>query len=1042
MTSRRHTRTWAVVLCTAWSTALAFPNTVHAAPPDKGALDHFEKKVRPLLVNRCLKCHSGARPKGKLRLDSADALRRGGESGAAVVPGKPEQSLLIKAVRYSGELHMPPDRKLSAQEVNDLVTWVKSGAVWPGGKMKPPAEPPPIKATALAPNAASLRKHLQAWYRADTLPLTDGKPVVVWPDSSGKGRDLSVTAGVRTGGVGKAATFLAHSTVNRRPAVRFGPDTGLATSPHTPVDIRGNAALTIVLVLNLQPNTDRHPFDGIIGLGNPANPGRDPGKPLAALVQITRTHHDSELQLAGGWNHDATLGKGSFNPLYNRTVLLSVVKNPGPMQTSTRFFIDGLSSEASVLKRKVTGRDTVPDIRHRSDIGLYLGKALGWCGSIRGDIAEVVVFNKALSDAERSGVEYHLADRYALVLPDMLRHSRARFTAEQKAFWAFRPVKQPSPPAVKDADWPTSPIDRFILAKLEAKYLKPAPPADRRTLIRRVTFDLTGLPPTPAETDAFLADTSPGAFARVVDRLLASPHYGERWGRHWLDVARYAETTANDANAVMRYAWRYRDYVVDAFNRDTPYDRFLTEQLAGDLLPDTSDVDDKNRRFIATGFLMVGPKALAETDKEQTQLDIADEQIDVTGRAFLGLTLSCARCHDHKFDPIPAVDYYALAGIFRGTSMFQDFVPNASMWPEYALPQGPGRKPLVVMAPREGVPVNLKLHVRGNRFNLGHTVPRRFPQILAGEGSAPLATSQSGRLELARWIASPKNPLTARVLVNRLWQHHFGTGLVSTSDNFGSRGDRPSHPELLDYLAARFVRGGWSVKAMHRLMLLSSAYRMACLPNPAAAKADPGNRLLWRMPRRRLEAEAIRDAMLAVSGRLDRTLGGDRPSDYLWARAEVLGGTKIRPNQMKADDPYYTTSTRRSLYLPVVRNMLPDVLALFDAADPNGVSAVRNETTVPAQTLFLLNNPFVRAQALHFARALGAEKKDADRVRAAYRRSLGRLPSEEEVEEALEFLADYTAEARRRKRGGDVRLAGWQSFCQVLLCSNEFLYVD
>jgi hypothetical protein len=1029
------------VLGVVWA-ALALPGALRAAPPDRAALDHFEKKVRPLLIARCLKCHRGARPKGKLRLDSADSLRRGGESGAVVVPGKPEKSLLITAVRYSDEVRMPPDRKLSAQEILALVTWVKTGAVWPGGNLKPLPESSPIAPTAIAPNAASLRKHLQAWYRADTLPLADGKPVVVWPDSSGKGRDLTVTAGVRTGGVGKAGTFVAHSTVLRRPAVRFGPETGLATSPHTPVDIRGNAALTIVLVLNLQPNTDRHPFDGVLGIGNPANPGRDPGKPLAALIQINRTP-DAELRLAGGWNHDATLGKGSFKPLYNRTLLLTVVKKPGPMRTSTRFFIDGQSSEVSVLKRKVAGRDTVPDIQHRSDIGLYLGKALSWCGSIRGYIAEVVVFNKALTDNERAGLEQHLADRYALLLPETLRRSKARFTAEQKAFWAFGPVKKHAPPAVKDPGWATSPLDRFILARLEAKGLKPAPPADRRTLLRRVTLDLTGLPPTPAEMDAFLADRSPSAFAKVVDRLLASPHYGERWGRHWLDVVRYAETTANDANAVMRYAWRYRDYVVDAFNRDLPFDRFTIEQLAGDLLPHPSDIGEKNRRIIATGFLMVGPKALAETDKEQTQLDIADEQIDVTGRAFLGLTLGCARCHDHKFDPVPSADYYALAGIFRGTRMFLDFAPNASMWQEYPLSQGPGRKPLMVMAPRDGGAVNLRLHVRGNRFNLGYTVPRRFPQILAGEGSAPLVTPRSGRLELARWIADAKNPLTTRVMVNRLWQHHFGSGLVGTADNFGSRGDRPSHPELLDWLATRFVESGWSAKAMHRLMLLSSTYQMACLPNSAGAKVDPDNRLLWRMPRRRLEAEAIRDAMLAVSGRLDCTVGGGESSEYLWSKAEKLGGKiKIRPNQMKADDPYYTNSTRRSLYLPVVRNMLPDVLALFDAADPNGVSAVRNETTVPAQTLFLLNNPFVRAQALAFARSLSAEKMASERVRSAYRKALGRPPSQEETDDALEFVADYAAEASRRKRAGDVRLAAWQSFCQVLLCSNEFLYVD
>jgi hypothetical protein len=734
------------------------------AGPDTAASDHFEKKVRPLLVARCLKCHGGEKTKGGLRLDSADGLRRGGSSGAVVVPGKPDESLLIQAVRHAGDLHMPPDGKLSPQQVNDLRTWVQAGAVWPSG------------------------------------------------------------------------------------------------------------------------------------------------------------------------------------------------------------------------------------------------------------------------------------DRLAAVPP-----SRGAFTASQKAFWAFQPVRLPAIPAVQNRGWLKSPIDAFILAPLEARGLQPSPLADRRTLLRRATFDLTGLPPTPADMEAFLGDTSPGSFARVVDRLLASPHYGERWGRHWLDVARYAETTANDANAVMRYAWRYRDYVVAAFNRDLPYDQFVIEQLAGDLLPQTADRGENARRVIATGFLMVGPKALAETDKEQTRLDIADEQIDVTGRAFLGLTLGCARCHDHKFDPIPTVDYYALAGIFRGTNMFQDLQPNASMWQEYALPAAAGEKPVVVMAPKDGAAVNLPLHVRGDRFNLGPTVPRHFPQIVAGEKAPPLTTPQSGRLELARWIASPANPLTARVMVNRLWQHHFGTGLVATADNFGSRGERPSHPELLDYLAARFDQDGWSVKAVHRLLLLSSTYQMAYTSNPEAARVDSGNRLLWRMPRRRLEAEAIRDAMLSVSGRLDPTVGGGESSEYLYSKAEPLGGTmKIRPNRMTADDPYYTNSSRRSLYLPVVRNMLPDVLALFDAADPNGVTAVRNETTVASQTLFLLNNPFVRTQALDFARSLCARPMtDSERTCAAYLRAFGRPPSQEEVEEALTFLGDYTATARRSKPSeADARLAAWQRLCQALLCSNEFLYVD
>jgi hypothetical protein len=449
------------------------------------------------------------------------------------------------------------------------------------------------------------------------------------------------------------------------------------------------------------------------------------------------------------------------------------------------------------------------------------------------------------------------------------------------------------------------------------------------------------------------------------------------------------------------------------------------------------------RQTIATGFLMVGPKALAETDKEQTRMDIVDEQLDVTGRAFLGLTVGCARCHDHKFDPIPTVDYYSLAGIFRGIDPLMDENRNATMWQEVPLRLVPGGQPEPVMAPKESRAVTLRVHRRGTRFTLGAPAPRRFPQILAGAGK-PLDTPHSGRLELAHWIAGKDNPLTARVMVNRLWQLHFGTGLVATSDNFGARGARPSHPELLDWLAARFVESGWSVKAVHRLILLSSTYQQASGPNEQAARVDPGDRLLGRFPRRRLEAEALRDALLAVAGNLDRTAGGPEAAEALWKRAEILDGKRgFAPNRMQTDDPYYNTP-RRSVYLPVVRNGLPDVLALFDAADPNGVSATRNDTTVPAQALFMLNNPFVRSQAAHFARSLlqGAGD-DGTRIGSAYLRAFARPPTPAEIGEAQAYLGAYAGRVKvAGKSDGDARRAAWQSYCQMLLCSNEFLYLE
>jgi cytochrome c553 len=1025
-------RPFAILIC------LFVISPASAQSPD----DHFEKKIRPLLLAKCAGCHGPEKNKGGLRLDAA-GIAQGGESGPVVVPGKPDESLLVRSVRYDGDLKMPPGGKLKEDEIAALTTWVEAGAIWPNA----PAASPGKTASAfrsMEPNAASIRPHLQAWYRADKLPMADGKLVHVWPDSSGKGRDLSATSGVRRGGVGQPGTFVAASTLNRRPAVRFGPETGLASSPDSPPDINGDAALTLFLVLNLRPTDVPHPHDGILGIGNPANSTGDPGKPLAALVMITR-HPEPELKLAGGWNHDATLGKSSFASYWNNPVLLTVIRKPGPLRTTTRFFIDGIPSEESPLNRKVLGTDGIPDIQHRDDIGLYLGKALSWCGSIRGDIGEVAVFNSALSDEDRTAVEVSMSDRHGLIHPTVLSQSKATFTPDQKAFWAFQPVKAIAPPAVRDERRVQTPIDRFILARLEAAGVSQSAPTDKRTLMRRVTFDLTGLPPTPEEMDAFEKDAGPDAFEKVVDRLLDSKHYGERWGRHWLDTVRYAETTADDANAVMRYAYRYRDYVVQSFNTDKPYDQFVIEQLAGDLLPTTGDLSRDAEKIIATGFLMLGPKALAEADKEQSRRDIIDDQIDVTGKAFLGLTVSCARCHDHKFDPIPATDYYAFAGVFRGIEVLDG--PNPSFWQEFPLLQLPGEKPVMVMAPKEGMPTNLRVALRGNRNTPGVLAPRRFLQIVAGEGHAPITTTQSGRLELARWIASKDNPLTARVMVNRIWQHHFGTGLVASPDNFGVRGERASHPELLDWLAVEFVAGGWSVKKLHKFIILSATYQTGATADAALVKADPNNRLFGRMARRRLDAESLRDAMLFANGRLDLTVGGNESGELLFQKGEVIIPSRdyLRPNQVQSNHPIYTESVRRSLYLPVVRNAVPDVLALFDCADPNAVTAVRNDTTVASQALFLLNSSFVRDQSSHFAKRLLADTKatNADRVVRGFRLAVGRAPEASESEDAANFLSKYEQLAvTKGKKPDEAQLAAWQSFCQTLLCRNEFLYLD
>jgi hypothetical protein len=1102
----------AAVACQSAASAESTPSSSRQAD-----LDFFEKKVRPLLVSRCQKCHGSEQQKGGLRLDSRRAVMTGGELGEAVVPGKPDESLLISAVRYGPTVQMPPDGKLADADVALLVEWIRRGAPWPDN--------------AVAPDVAA---------------------------------------------------------------------------------------------------------------------------PAA-----------------------------------------------GPL-----------------------------------------------------------------------------------------------FSDEQRSFWAFQPPADPPPPEVRDETWPISPVDRFVLAGLESAGLAPAPPADKRTLLRRATFDLTGLPPAPDEMDAFLADDSADAFARAVDRLLASPSYGQRWGRHWLDVARYADSNGLDENLAYVNAYRYRDYVVSAFNRDLPYDRFVLEQLAGDLLPPDGERGLDEARLVATGFLTLGAKMLAEDDPVKMEMDIIDEQIDTIGVAMMGMTLGCARCHDHKFDPIPTADYYSLAGIFKSTKTMDNFSvvavwherplappeqvaavdahrqrvaeekaaveglvktaddelaielrgdawrylhaaadlsrsgfslrprssqqadqqpagsvvfeaenfargqatkvfdgygagigiiasfgpepsfaeydveladdgvyqielryaaadprpvrlsvdgvtlkadaanqrtgswnPDTQTWfaealvslpagkhtlrlerrepfphfdrlaivpvllptsvepnwfrtapadaddvrplrwgvlqrwqaaldqakddPQHALhawhvwnssaegtanasatsavspltasvlreprpgdagevaaryrelferaeaawrelrpsgadkPQhlddpvleaaraflydagGPCAAPsppeawfspatksklttlrdeLVrlersappplpqAMAVEDRAVTDVRVHIRGNHLTQGDEAPRRFPRILAGEEQPPLSRESSGRLELARWLTRADHPLTSRVMVNRVWRGHFGEGLVRTPDNFGRLGERPTHPELLDWLARRFVEDGWSLKSLHRRIMLSATYRMSSTYDARAAEIDPDNRLLWRMNRRRLEAEAVRDAILAVSGRLDRAFGGSllvaSPRQYVASTTSV-------------DNTQYD-SFRRSIYLPVIRSALYDVFQAFDFAEPSVSNGSRAATTVAPQALFMMNGPLVVAETRHLADdLLRPETDDAARVQSLYRRALGRSADAAEVDIALQFVRELESNsvwqalspAERRRRA-------WQSLCRVVLSSNEFLYVE
>jgi hypothetical protein len=658
------------------------------------------------------------------------------------------------------------------------------------------------------------------------------------------------------------------------------------------------------------------------------------------------------------------------------------------------------------------------------------------------DDAEIAILTRWV----KQGAEW---PETAAATPALAAPSRV-ISAADRAFWAFQPIRDVSPPDVADRSWPRSPLDRFILARLEEKGLRPVAPADKRSLIRRATFDLIGLPPTPEEIAAFLADNSPDAFDRVVDRLLASPHFGERWARHWLDVARYGEDQAHTFEArLYPQGYRYRDWVIKALNDDLPYDQFVTAQIAGDLIEPPDGIDLRP----ATGLFALGPVYYGGA-----VLDEYDDRIDTLCRGFLGLTVACARCHDHKFDPITQEDYYALAGIFASTAYKEYPQAPADVVERYDKVQArinenslelkkkrrevmnaqsdtvkellrtqikaiqaeidqakkelPPKYP-VIHGLTEGKSIaNMQVHLRGNPATLGAEAPRRFLAVLSDEDPAPFVRG-SGRLELARTIASPENPLTARVLVNRVWERHFGRGLVATPSNFGKMGEPPSHPELLDYLASRFIASGWSIKELHRTIMLSATYQLAATNVAANANAnaaiDPENTLLWRGNRRRLEVEAWRDAMLAVSGELDSTVGG--PS------AEISN----------------PGNRRRTLYAAVSRHNLDGLLRLFDFPDPNITSDKRTVTTVPLQQLFVLNSPFMEHQSRALAARLTADpsESDAERLQRAFLLLFGRPPQPREIALALAFL------------GGDASgVSRWDLYAQVLLGTNEFTFVD
>lgn len=658
-------------------------------------------------------------------------------------------------------------------------------------------------------------------------------------------------------------------------------------------------------------------------------------------------------------------------------------------------------------------------------------------------------------------------------LPASPAHLEPMYEKLRAKHWSLQSIKEPALPVVKNGSWPKSDIDRFVLAKLEEKKLTPVADADRITLIRRVTFDLTGLPPTPEEIQAFVQDKSKNAYTQLVDRLLSSPRYGERWGRHWLDVARYAESTGPSRNIPYPHAWKYRDYVLDSVNRDVPFNRFIQEQVAGDLLPATGK--ERDRLLIATGFLALGPKDVNQRFKERFHMDNVDEQVDTVTRSVMAITVSCARCHDHKFDPIPAKDYYAIAGIFTSTDHLSGVINKMGgsgleyYKPELLVNLGPGlpetdperiktlradvavaqkewdgirgtprglalaadgkptQRPyrlkleklqtelLQLTDPaehgfaahglREGKIGDTSLRIRGEAERLGPQVPRGFLSAISLKEVSQINPNQSGRLELAQWLTSPNHPLTARVIVNRVWHHLFGQGIVKSVDNFGANGDRPSHPELLDHLATTFIREGWSQKKLVRQIVLSRAYQLSSEEPAGYREVDPANRFVWRHSPRRLEAEEIRDAMLAAAGRLDLKPIEGSPAQKFKMIEMPDNGPESRTIHQKADESFH-----RSIYLPLLRGVTPQSLEAFDPVTQTLVTGQRENTTVPTQALYLLNSSFVRGQSLAFADRLLASKtaeKNTDRIRKAYELALGRKPTPQEIDQAETFLASY-----------------------------------
>jgi hypothetical protein len=747
-------------------------------------------------------------------------------------------------------------------------------------------------------------------------------------------------------------------------------------------------------------------------------------------------------------------------------------------------------------------------------------------------------------------------------LADELPAARTIELEEGRKFWAFQPLADPRPPAVNDPTWPLDPIDYFILAKQEAVGIEPVADADRYTWLRRVSLDLTGLPPTPTEIDAFVRDNSPHACASVVDRLLDSRAFGERWARHWLDLTGYADMIGTSNNVFAEHAWRYRDYLIDSFNKDKPFDRFVREQIAGDLIA-TSSVTEKVECITATGFLMLGDVEIVEPDKAKMEADHIDTQVSKIGVAFLGMTMGCARCHDHKFDPIGLEDYYGIAGMLHSSPSTHK-IPfgvwstlNSTELPEtlgqieerkkleaeeaarianlkadqtrlteekkaivaeltklkkafnvdVTLPvqqastaelQTPAKRSGIALetsskdseadrtrsvpatieqltkqsdeltekikklaaeiqhaeffsskvpkafAMRDGEkPADMPVYIRGNPYAPDRIVPRGALRVASWQGFPEIPAGQSGRLQLAEWLVDKKNPLTARVTVNRIWQKLFGEGLVRSVDYFGVRGESPSHPELLDHLANRFMNNGWSQKQLIRALVLSRVYRLRSTNSAAAIKVDPDNRWLWRMHRQRLDAEAIRDSALAISGELQESQGGPALVLENVENTGALALKGVNPPNYSHRKPRPAQEFERTIYLPVMRTGFTGedrIRSYFDFVNPAQIAGQRNQTIVPTQSLFLMNNSSFRKRAVSLIdRLLIESKTENERLEQLWLSVLSRPISTSEREAAIAFINE-TQSLDTFDNQAISEAVAWQELCHGLLSSNQFIF--